>query len=253
MVLPIIAKAAKVATSTAVKNYGRKAAKINKAMTEVAQRGVAGAVKQKVLTDATKSRRRATRQLNKIEKLLTGEKTVTGEVKNALVKTGAELYKSMQGTKLERSEYGKAMSQGRSQDIREATNKLDTLTRSAKMIIGKQGLTNFMVQAEINAASVGNEDFSGGKTQEETKVFYRATQRFWEGAKDTDNRNKLIMRGLGFSNLQDAWDYVMSQDSVKQALEYAYSEESIDEGDRTSPSYTSIVEMIEPNTYGKEA
>ena len=253
MVLPIIAKAAKVATSTAVKNYARKATKINKAATEVSKRGVAGAVKQKVLSDAGKSRRRAVRQLNKIEKLLTGEKTLTGEVKNALVKTGAELYKTMQGTKLDRGEYGKTMHQGRAQDIRDLTNQLDTLTRTTKMIVGKQGLTNFMTQGEINAASVGNEDFSGGKTLEETKVFYRATQRFWEGARDTDNRNKLIMRGLGFDNLQDAWDYVMNQASVKQALQYAYSEESIDEGDRTSPSYTSIVEMINPETYGKEA
>ena len=57
-------------------------------------------------------------------------------------------------------------------------------------------------------------------SKEEVKIFYGATQKLWEG-KPIEERNKVIKEKLGVETLEEAWEKVFANESVKQALDEA--------------------------------
>lgn len=71
---------------------------------------------------------------------------------------------------------------------------------------------NAMFEAEI--ARVMSDDATskmyGGVTQERVRLFYRSTQRMWQGH-PVSERNRRIMEGLGLPTLGDAYSLIMAE------------------------------------------
>ena len=76
---------------------------------------------------------------------------------------------------------------------------------------------NDMMRYEINQASSGG---TSKYSKEETKIFYAATKRAWEG-KPQGTWNEAIMEYYGVDTLEEAWDLVFSTDEAKKALQKA--------------------------------
>ena len=76
---------------------------------------------------------------------------------------------------------------------------------------------NESMRFEINQASSGGvSKFS----KEETKIFYAATKRAWEG-KPHGKWNEAIIEYYGVDTLEEAWDLVFNTDEAKKALQQA--------------------------------
>ena len=76
---------------------------------------------------------------------------------------------------------------------------------------------NDMMRYEINQASSGG---TSKYSKEETKIFYAATKRAWEG-KPQGTWNEAIMEYYGVDTLEEAWDLVFNTDEAKKALQKA--------------------------------
>ena len=76
---------------------------------------------------------------------------------------------------------------------------------------------NDMMRYEINQASSGG---TSRYSKEETKIFYAATKRAWEG-KPQGTWNEAIMEYYGVDTLEEAWDLVFNTDEAKKALQKA--------------------------------
>ena len=74
-----------------------------------------------------------------------------------------------------------------------------------------------MMRYEINQASSGG---TSRYSKEETKIFYAATKRAWEG-KPQGTWNEAIMEYYGVDTLEEAWDLVFNTDEAKKALQKA--------------------------------
>lgn len=87
-----------------------------------------------------------------------------------------------------------------------------------------KGMTraNYIFQQQVGAASNKRPSTLGKYGDIKVKIFYRATQRMWEGAPSA-MRNKIIMNNLGVSSLAEAFNVVMSTQNAKEALQYAIS------------------------------
>ena len=92
---------------------------------------------------------------------------------------------------------------------------------------------NELMRHEINQASIGG---VSKYTKEETKIFYAATKRAWEG-KPQGKWNEAIMTYYGVQTLEEAWNLVFSDENVQKALsrarasqEQVRSEQDIAEG-----------------------
>lgn len=72
-------------------------------------------------------------------------------------------------------------------------------------------------QAELKKAKRGQISALGSKGREKTQLFYRVTQRLWEG-KPLAQRNQAIIEGLGVNNLQQAYAKVLSRKDVQDVL-----------------------------------
>ena len=69
----------------------------------------------------------------------------------------------------------------------------------------------------------------------EAKLFYRYTQKIWEGQPSYKDRNQLIMEYYGTQSLEEAFKIVMETPEVKEALKKAGEPlENVAEG---SPNY----------------
>lgn len=76
---------------------------------------------------------------------------------------------------------------------------------------------NDMMRYEINQASSGG---TSKYSKEETKIFYAATKRAWEG-KPQGTWNEAIIEYYGVDTLEEAWDLVFNTDEAKKALQKA--------------------------------
>lgn len=76
---------------------------------------------------------------------------------------------------------------------------------------------NELFKREINQASSGG---VSSLTKEETKIFYAATQKIWQG-KPQGKWNEAIMDYFGVATLEEAWDKVFENERVQQALKEA--------------------------------
>lgn len=113
-----------------------------------------------------------------------------------------------------------------------------------------------MFEAEVARimSDDGTSKLYGGITQERVRLFYRATQRMWQGH-PVRERNRRIMDGLGMPTLGDAYSIIMAEQerAVAEAdrwraqrvsgrgMEIAPGQE---EGEvATSPNYLALVKM----------
>ena len=98
-----------------------------------------------------------------------------------------------------------------------AISKLARETRDAayKRPNAAQARKNKMFEREIRLSSSGAR---GAAREAKVHIFYRATQRIWEG-KPSSKRDELIMRALGVSDLEEAYRIVLLQqlDALRQA------------------------------------
>ena len=76
---------------------------------------------------------------------------------------------------------------------------------------------NLITQREINQASSGG---ISKYSKEETKIFYAATKRAWEG-KPQGTWNEAIMKYYGVETLEEAWNLIFENEDVKRALQKA--------------------------------
>lgn len=92
------------------------------------------------------------------------------------------------------------------------------LTRSIFNVISERtsDIRKTAIQQEkINLAK----EFStlGKQSESKASLFYMATQRLWEGYPAAE-RNKIIIKKLGVTNLEEAYKIVMNREDVKKAL-----------------------------------
>lgn len=71
--------------------------------------------------------------------------------------------------------------------------------------------------SELRKAKQGKISALGSKGREKTQLFYRVTQKLWEG-KALAERNNAIMEGLGVSSLQAAYAKVLIRKDVQDVL-----------------------------------
>lgn len=101
----------------------------------------------------------------------------------------------------------------RSKSIEKSRQAGKTLTRMTKQAVGKRGemsRANVMFSRQLNLSRIGGESVLGENAKVKTDVFYAATRQFWRG-RDPKKRNELIMKGLGVSSLEEAFNIVLTQ------------------------------------------
>lgn len=191
-------------------------------------------------------RRRAKRYIKSLEKVRNKQHGRARQATNAYLR------------KL-RSEVRKTYIKKRTSAESERTSKV---AQSLKKLLpsevqrNAQKRKNFVFQQEINAASQGQPSQIGRDTdtaRDLIKIFYRATQNYWEGKSD---KNQAMLEGLGVSDLREAFRLVLSKnpDAIKkmnQAKKEVKSTEEIPffedyESDETdgSPNYLNYVNFV---------
>lgn len=66
-------------------------------------------------------------------------------------------------------------------------------------------------------AKAGRQTFLGSHGREKVQIFYRVTQRLWEG-KPMAERNRAILEGLGVGSMQEAYARIMGRTDVREVL-----------------------------------
>lgn len=118
--------------------------------------------------------------------------------------------------------------------VRMAVQNLSRTNISSRIGTSNQARKNFITQQELNAAvSVKNPMQTGEFTAEEVGIFYRATQRAWEGAPSTANKNQLILEFYGEKDLRSFVRKVL--ESQSKAVEEAHQ--------KASPDYSNESEL----------
>ena len=132
-------------------------------------------------------------------------------------------------------------------EIRPIQPEPRTPKRQNKRQQRRQERANTIYQKEINLASSGDSDTRLGDLGfEKAKIFYKATERLWEGH-SLHERNDIIMQKLGFNSLQECMEYVLSKN--KDAVDFArrskgkggYVGGAEDSSHITSPEYMALV------------
>lgn len=154
------------------------------------------------------ARRRLKRQMAKLEKELAGATSSTG-------KRAVRQYLNEMGSALQKS-YGLGTAAQRSQAI-----KLLGQYRTGKIGMRAVQSSNYVFAQQLSLATAGKKTVLGANGEAKARIFYRATQRFWEGA-PLGSRNENIMRALGTDSLAEAYERVMfEQADALEALENA--------------------------------
>lgn len=146
-------------------------------------------------------RRRAKRYVASLEREIAKTQSAAG--RRALHKYARNITRQMKRTY-----------RGSGYNVAKATQVLVELIARKTGMTG-QSRANYVFRQQIGIASRGGKSSIGGgyMGQAKTKIFYRATQRFWEGAPAKD-RNKLIMAALGTDSLAEAFDMVMARQKL---------------------------------------
>lgn len=147
--------------------------------------------------------------------------------------------------------------------VRMAVQNLSRSNVSSRIGTSNQARKNFITQQELNAAvSVKNPMQTGEFTAEEVSIFYRATQRAWEGAPSTANKNQLILEFYGEKDLRSFVRKVL--ESQSKAVEEAHRKASPDYSDESelpsdtdqsarakSADWVEFVNMLNRDTWAK--
>ena len=159
-------------------------------------------------TQAAKIRKQAEREIKKLDKK---RKTLSGAERKQATKQIREI-----------RQLSKQTYRGSGYDIQKSMNKLlyryniGTKTRETDL------RANRMFQQQIALAQRGSFSELGENGKLKVQAFYRATQRWWENV-DPQNRNNAIMAKLGVSNMREAYEKVMQNPNVQNALHQAVS------------------------------
>lgn len=158
--------------------------------------------RQKRKSDETYNvRRRAKRYVASLEREISRTQSAVG--RRALRKYARNITRQLKKTY-----------RGSGYDIGKATKLLLELVGSKTGVTG-QSRANYVFRQQLGIASRGGKSSigSGYLAQAKVKIFYRATQRIWEGAV-AQSRNKLIMAALGMDSLAEAFDFVMARQQL---------------------------------------
>ena len=98
-----------------------------------------------------------------------------------------------------------------------ATDSFSKIVQESTRDASEIARRNEIFTREINQASKGG---VSSISKEETKIFYAATQKAWEGT-DPRKRNERIIEKLNADSLEDAWNKVFEKEEVQKALEKA--------------------------------
>ena len=207
MVAPLIAAAARVAAKQAAKQAAKSAAK------SAAKQGAKAAAKksQPLWRKAESARKLGKTKIANLQKEL---KSTTNNNVKAFIKQDIKLtQKAMQGT---------YKSQGMSEsEIKSNISFLKSTSVSRTLFGGENRIQNYMTQKQLNLATKGQSVLDAASnpsiySSAQAKVFYRATQKIWEGT--TGNRNQDIMKYFGVKSLSEAVDIVLNSPNVQTAL-----------------------------------
>ena len=193
------------------------------------------------------------RVMNVIRGLESSVKAGTERAENAKRET-ARLLRNAIGaeskrTKRIRREHGVA--------VKQSKKSLSAGVQAAKLIAqgskGNAQRANLVMQQQMSLAQRGQPSTLGEYGRAKVKIFYRATQRYWEGK--GPNRNENILKALNVKTLDEAMSIVLAGNSEAlqaamdadksiidtNASEFAYSGQQDIE---TSPDYLALVNYV---------
>lgn len=109
----------------------------------------------------------------------------------------------------------------RESQIKSNIQILKTTSTKNTLFGGENRIQNYMTQKQLNLATKSQSILDSASnpsmyTSAQAKVFYRATQKIWEGK--SGNRNQAIMKYFGVTSLSEAVDIVLNHPNVKTAL-----------------------------------
>lgn len=170
------------------------------------------------------------------------------------------LRKQIQGTYQRNPLTGKAT--GFEHDaIRMSVQNLSRSNANSKIGTSSQSRKNFLTQQEMNnAVSVTDPLQTGEFTKEEVSIFYRATQRAWEDASSTVNRNMLILEYYGEKDLRRLIRKILelNREAVEQAhrkasARYESEEDAPSDSEQrstaTSADWVTLINMMSKDTF----
>ena len=219
MVAPLIAAAARAAAKAAAKQAAKSAAK------SAAKQGAKAAAKksQPLWRKAESARKLGKRKIANLQREL---KSTTNNNVKAFIRQDIKLtQKAMQGTYK-----SKGMSES---EIKSNILFLKSTSVSRTLFGGESRIQNYMTQKQLNLATKSQSMLDAASnpsiySSAQAKVFYRATQKIWDGT--TGNRNQKIMKYFGVKSLSEAVDIVLSTPNVQTALK-------IESGEYNSNAY----------------
>lgn len=205
--------------------------------------------------EADKLRKRAKRAKAKLERDLSSGKIKAGSERaktaqrliGSLEKTISESYatKGASGKREYTAKAEKALARGSeaSQRLKEKASG-DLAARRSKL-------------AEIKLNEASRQGGFSTITEAQARLFYRATQEAWEGV-PKEERNAAIVRKLGVSDLQEAFEQIMQRQDVQDALKSEgadmegytdenrdfYEDEEIEDRRKGSPTFISAFTPI---------
>ncbi len=217
------------------------------------------------------SRAKGKRAILRMNKLLENQKDMKPNEKMTVQATIKELQKYLGETYVPREQ--RIMTAQLQKTINSAVAKVEALNEATKLGYGKKGAKNLFTQNQMNMATKKYDntwDEAANPSiysKADIKIFYKATQRIWEGKEG--NRNKMIMKYFGVDDLDEAFQIVMNspQGRYARAIESAgynqnqlegLSEEQqeyykreialdLDHQDEDSPEYLVYVIQFDPN------
>lgn len=114
--------------------------------------------------------------------------------------------------------------------------------------------SNDIMKDEIRRAAKNESDIINSN---DIRIFYRATQKLWEN-EDPRLRNEIIMKKLGYDNLQDVINDVINSKFISEDIERALQYENVtdtselsrsDENDIGSPTW---ITQLSPIDFGND-
>ena len=178
---------------------------------------------------AGKVRRTAKRRIARLEKEITRTES---DKERALYRRQIDVLREQIQSTYQRNPLTNRATGFSEDSVRMAVQNLSRTNISSRIGTSNQARKNFITQQELNTAvSVRNPMQTGEFTAEEVSIFYRATQRAWEGAPSTANKNQLILEFYGEKDLRSFVRKVL--ESQWEAVEEAHRRASPDYSDES--------------------
>ena len=156
--------------------------------------------KKRLSDDVYNARRRAKRLAARLTKDFELDKSVSVEARKDLQKFSRELRKNIEKSYFSKSDYA-----SKKPEISDNLKRLKAYSRES--VRTRNDRINMLFQWNMSKMP----DYKA-------KIFYRATQKMWQGHSVTD-RNIIIMQKMGTNDLREAFNIIMKQN--QKALEHA--------------------------------